>query len=64
MKITKQAVASLLLMLIMPLVFSTYYESNGFVPLHKSEDDEKEYHDIAKDEHLKTRLMYFDLKQA
>ncbi|MDR0893782.1 MAG: hypothetical protein LBN06_00535 [Prevotellaceae bacterium] len=41
-----------------------YYESNGFAPLHKSEDDEKGYYDIAKEELLKTRLMYFDLKQA
>jgi hypothetical protein len=41
-----------------------YYESNGFIPLHKSEDDEKGYYDIAKEESLKTRLMYFDLKQT
>ncbi len=40
-----------------------YYEKNGFVPLYKTEEIEKQYYDIPQDEHLKTRLLYFDLKK-
>lgn len=40
-----------------------YYEKNGFVPLYKTEEIEKQYYDILQDEHLKTRLLYFDLKK-
>lgn len=40
-----------------------YYEKNGFVPLYKTEKIEKQYYDIPQDEHLKTRLLYFDLKK-
>lgn len=40
-----------------------YYERNGFVPLYKTEEIEKQYYDIPQDEHLKTRLLYFDLKR-
>lgn len=40
-----------------------YYEKNGFVPLYKTEEIEKQYYDIPQDEHLKTRLLYFDLKR-
>ncbi|MDR0892812.1 MAG: GNAT family N-acetyltransferase [Mediterranea sp.] len=39
-----------------------YYEANGFIPLHRSEEDEKTYYDIPETETLQTRLMYFDLK--
>lgn len=39
-----------------------YYLKNGFVFLHASEEDEKEYYGIEASEKLKTRLMYFDLK--
>lgn len=39
-----------------------YYQKNGFVFLHASEDDEREYYGIDVSEKLKTRLMYFDLK--
>lgn len=38
------------------------YEKNGFVPLYKTGDIEKQYYDIPQDEHLKTRLLYFDWK--
>lgn len=40
-----------------------YYEKNGFVPLYKTEEIEKRYYDIPQNEHLKTRLLYFDLKR-
>ena len=40
-----------------------YYEKNGFVPLYKTEELEKLYYDIPQGEHLKTRLLYFDLKR-
>ncbi len=39
-----------------------YYKSNGFAPLYKTEELEKEYYNIADDEPLRTRLLYFDLK--
>lgn len=39
-----------------------YYEKNGFVPLYKTEEIEKQYYNIPQDEPLKTRLLYFDLK--
>lgn len=39
-----------------------YYQKNGFVFLHASVEDEKEYYGIEATEMLKTRLMYFDLK--
>ena len=38
------------------------YKRNGFVPLYKTEEIEKQYYNIPQDEHLKTRLLYFDLK--
>jgi hypothetical protein len=40
-----------------------YYESNGFLYLFSSEEQEKEYIGMAKEKELKTRLMYFDLIQ-
>ena len=39
------------------------YEKNGFVSLYKTEELEKLYYDIPQGEHLKTRLLYFDLKR-
>ena len=39
-----------------------FYERNGFVPLYKTEEIEKQYYNIPQDEPLKTRLLYFDLK--
>ncbi len=39
-----------------------YYANNGFVSLYKTEDAEKVFYDIAPDEVLITRLLYFDLK--
>ena len=40
-----------------------YYDKNGFVPLYKTEEIEKQYYDIPQDAPLKTRLLYFDLKK-
>lgn len=39
-----------------------YYVKNGFKPLYKTEASEREVFDIPKDESLKSRIMYFDLK--
>ena len=39
------------------------YEKNGFVLLYKTEEIEKRYYDIPQDGHLKTRLLFFDLKK-
>lgn len=39
-----------------------YYARNGFVPLYKTEQIEKQYYDIPQEESLNTRLLYFDLK--
>lgn len=41
-----------------------YYESNGFNPLYKNENDERSYYGIPSEEKLRTRLLYFDLKQS
>lgn len=38
-----------------------YYSQNGFSGLFSTEDQEKEFTGISKDERLETRLMYFDL---
>ena len=40
-----------------------YYDKNGFLPLYKTEEIEKQYYDIPQDAPLKTRLLYFDLKK-
>ena len=40
-----------------------YYARNGFTPLYKTEEIEKQYYDIPENELLKTRLLYFDLKK-
>ncbi|MDE7154604.1 MAG: GNAT family N-acetyltransferase [Muribaculaceae bacterium] len=39
-----------------------YYIKNGFKPLYKSEQSEKEAFGIAEDELLRSRVMFFDLK--
>lgn len=38
-----------------------YYKRNGFIELFSSEEQEKEYTNIALDKVLTTRLLYFDL---
>lgn len=38
-----------------------YYERNGFKPLFRREEDEKDFYHVEKDEDLKTRMYYFDL---
>ena len=38
-----------------------FYESNGFATVFSSEEQEKEYRQIAEERPLNTRLMYFDL---
>lgn len=38
-----------------------YYKKNGFVFLFSTEEQEKEYTGIERNQFLKTRLMYFDL---
>ena len=35
-----------------------YYDKNGFLPLYKTEEIEKQYYDIPQDAPLKTRLPY------
>lgn len=39
-----------------------FYYSNGFLPLHKTEEDERDFYGITSAETLRTRLLYFDLK--
>ena len=39
-----------------------YYAKNGFKPLYKTEQSEREVFDIPEKESLKSRIMYFDLK--
>lgn len=39
-----------------------YYEKNGFKPLYRSENAEKQSFGIPEDEPLKSRIYYFDLK--
>lgn len=39
-----------------------YYAKNGFKPLYKTEQSEREVFDIPENEFLKSRIMYFDLK--
>ena len=38
-----------------------YYTNNGFNMLFSTEEQEKEYYQLDKDDVLSTRLMYFDL---
>lgn len=39
-----------------------FYEKNGFKPLFKTEDAERESFAIPKEESLKSRIFYYDLK--
>lgn len=39
-----------------------FYQSNGFKFLYKSENDERDFLELNKDERLETRFMFFDLK--
>ncbi|MCM1067998.1 MAG: GNAT family N-acetyltransferase [Muribaculaceae bacterium] len=39
-----------------------YYFKNGFKPLYKSEESEKQSFGIPNEEELKSRILYFDLK--
>ena len=41
-----------------------FYERNDFRFLHTDEVEERAYYDIACEETIATRLMYFDLKKA
>lgn len=38
-----------------------YYTRNGFKPLFPRQEDEKMFYGIDCDEHLRTRMFYFDL---
>ncbi|MCH5346449.1 MAG: GNAT family N-acetyltransferase [Muribaculaceae bacterium] len=40
-----------------------FYKKNGFKLLYKTEDEEREFLELDPDEPLKTRFMFFDLKQ-
>lgn len=40
----------------------SYYTNNGFKFLFKTEEDEKQYYEVAENDAIYTRLMYFDLK--
>lgn len=39
-----------------------FYEKNGFKPLYKTEEEEREFLRLKNDEPLETRFMFFDLK--
>lgn len=39
-----------------------YYTKNGFKPLYKTEQGEKEAFGIAPEENLRSRILFFDLK--
>lgn len=39
-----------------------YYAKNGFKPLYKTEESEKEAFKIPAGEQLKSRILFFDLK--
>ncbi len=39
----------------------SYYDRNGFKPLFRRIEDEKDFYNIKHDEDLKTRMYYFDL---
>lgn len=62
MKIIKQPVDICSLMLTILILHSTYYIKNGFKPLYKTEQSEKDAFGIHEDEALKSRVMFFDLK--
>lgn len=39
-----------------------FYVRNGFKPLYKSEQEERDFLELSLDEPLKTRFMFYDLK--
>lgn len=39
-----------------------FYERNGFRPLYKTEQEERDFLELNEDEPLETRFMFFDLK--
>lgn len=39
-----------------------FYQKNGFKPLYKTEQEERDFLELNPDEQLKTRFMFFDLK--
>ncbi|MCM1452133.1 MAG: GNAT family N-acetyltransferase [Clostridium sp.] len=39
----------------------SYYERNGFKPLFRREEDEKDFYHVKEEDDLKTRMYYFDL---
>jgi GNAT superfamily N-acetyltransferase len=39
-----------------------YYMKNGFKPLYKTEEAEREAFNIPSDEKLRSRVLYYDLK--
>lgn len=39
-----------------------FYEKNGFKPLYKSEEEERNFLNLKNNEPLETRFMFFDLK--
>ena len=39
-----------------------FYEKNGFKPLYKTEQEERDFLGLAPEEPLETRFMFFDLK--
>ncbi|MCM1066649.1 MAG: GNAT family N-acetyltransferase [Muribaculaceae bacterium] len=39
-----------------------FYEKNGFKPLYKSEEEERNFLGLKSDDLLETRFMFFDLK--
>lgn len=40
-----------------------FYERNGFKTLYKTEEEEREFHDIDREATLATRFMFYDLKK-
>lgn len=41
-----------------------FYESNGFKTLYKTEQEERDFLELKKDDPLETRFMFFDLKST
>lgn len=39
-----------------------FYVKNGFKPLYKTEQEERDFLELAPDEPLETRFLFFDLK--
>lgn len=42
----------------------SFYEKNGFKPLYKTEQEERDFLGLSPNETLNTRFMFFDLKLA